>query len=198
VAAVRWSDATVEAYVLGDSTVAALLVDGSVDVVVDRRLSRVGTHLRAEYRRELAAGHGYDEAHAQRMRRLVEMERGSRNQPNGYRVAVADPDAAREGVPSSLPREDVHAVLLASDGAAAGVDSYSLFRDWTEVFDEVTRRGPASVLDGIVQAEELDPHGQRWPRSKPSDDKTLVVVRFGTPLRPGRPSLRTRADRRPT
>ena len=38
--------------------------------------------------------------------------------------------------------------------------------------------GPADFLARIEAAEQSDPDGRRWARSKPSDDKTLAIVRF--------------------
>ncbi|NDL57916.1 hypothetical protein [Phytoactinopolyspora mesophila] len=38
--------------------------------------------------------------------------------------------------------------------------------------------GLDALLDHIHHTETTDPHGQRWPRSKPHDDKTAALVTF--------------------
>ncbi|MEV4148588.1 protein phosphatase 2C domain-containing protein [Amycolatopsis sp. NPDC049691] len=155
VAAVRWLDDRVDALVLADSPVVGFGGFG-VDVVSDDRLARL--------RRRGMLQTGAD-------------VRRRRNAHDGFWVAEADPGAAAHAVRRSWPRNDVEAVLLASDGVSIGVDQYELF-DWREVLAITRADGPDAVLDAVRTAEKQDPDGARWPRPKRHDDQALVLVDF--------------------
>lgn len=176
VAAVAWDDSTVNAYVLGDSTVVIDLRDDSPQVISDRRLSEVATDVRAEYRQALTDGRGYDGAHRDRLRRLVEVERQHRNSDAGYWIAEASPAAARHGLTATWPRDAIRTALLATDGAAAAVDTYAVIPDWTTALALSADHGPGVILDAAEAAEVTDPQATRWPRSKQADDKTMARI----------------------
>lgn len=157
VAVVRWLDDRVDALVLADSPMVAFGTFG-VDVVSDDRLARLRRH-------------GLLQTGADVRRR--------RNAPDGFWVAEADPGAAAHAVRRSWRRDDVDAVLLASDGVSIGVDQYELF-DWREVLRITRADGPDAVLTAVRAAEKQDPDGERWPRPKRHDDQALVLVDFGS------------------
>lgn len=155
VAMLRWTGEAVDALVLGDSPVIAFGQSGT-DIVADDRalaLRRSG---------------------ALRTREAVNRRR---NSEGGFWVAEADPAAARHALVRRWPLDSVDAVLLATDGAAVGVDTYGLF-DWAEVLDLARRKGAATVLDAVREAEHTDPHATRWPRSKRHDDQALALIDF--------------------
>jgi len=68
-------------------------------------------------------------------------------------------------------------VLMASDGAATGIDRYRSYPDWN-VAIATARVDPARLLSAIQHAESTDPAMARWPRSKPHDDKIVAVIDF--------------------
>lgn len=177
VAMAQWDNDVVTAYVLGDSAVIAIPHQGPTQMLTDR-LRSVATDLRHRQHEHLAAGHGYDQQHVQTMHQFVRTERAHRNRPGGYWIAETDPGAARHGQTTTWSRPDLRALIVASDGAAAAVDRYGLFADWAEALRALDQRGAAALLADVEHIESQDPHGLSWPRSKPSDDKTLVVVRF--------------------
>ncbi len=150
VAMVRWTDDTVDALVLADSPV----------VVFGER-----THVLADQR-------------LRNLRGKVAEITAWRNREGGFWVAEADPGAAYRAVRGSWRRDEVHAVLLATDGVSCGVDDYGLFADWQSVLDITSANGPDAVLAEIRAAEANDPERIRWRRSKVHDDQALVVVRF--------------------
>jgi hypothetical protein len=65
-----------------------------------------------------------------------------------------------------------------TDGVSAGVDRYGLPQDWTAAVN-LARESPDRLVDLVHAAEDDDPHGARWPRSKRHDDKATAIIDFG-------------------
>ncbi|WP_037365597.1 protein phosphatase 2C domain-containing protein [Amycolatopsis orientalis] len=155
VSILRWNDSAIEALVLADSPIVAFGQFGTDVVSDDRLLSLRNNGL-------LQTGKAV---------------RQRRNAEDGFWVAEADPSAAHKAVRRSWPREEVDAVLIATDGVAIGVDEYGLFT-WPEVLQLAKNKGPEAVLDAVRAAENDDPHAIRWPRAKRHDDQVLVLADF--------------------
>lgn len=171
---VRGTDTALELAVLGDSTVVVGWRDGRTQRITDARIAAIATDLRAEYRRRLAEGHGYDAAHAELLVRMQQAQRAARNAPGGYWIAEADPEAARHAVVRRYPRAGLAWCVLATDGAQRAVDHLGIV--WASLAERATS-GLHEVLDALHDWEEHgDPGGALLPRSKRHDDKTLVVV----------------------
>ncbi|WP_367134473.1 protein phosphatase 2C domain-containing protein [Saccharothrix sp. HUAS TT1] len=151
VAITRWTDTSVDVLVLADSPVVVFTDDGA-EVVADNRL------------RDLRG----------RVDRITDW----RNREHGWWVAEADPAAAHRAVRATWPRDQVHAVVMATDGVSCGVDDYGLFPDWRTVLDITSEKGPEAVLDEIRAAEAGDPDRVKWRRAKVHDDQALAVIRF--------------------
>ncbi|WP_189669097.1 protein phosphatase 2C domain-containing protein [Promicromonospora soli] len=177
VALARWSDDTVEMYMLGDSYGVIFYADGTEAVHTDDRLDCVAVNERAAYRKRLAEGHGYDDGHRALMLDLQAEQARRRNRPSGYWIAGAQPEAARHGITSVDRRAGVSALVLASDGVdpARHPDATT----WRDLYEEANEYGPARTLHRIHDAETDDVDGRRWPRSKPHDDKTLLAIELG-------------------
>jgi hypothetical protein len=173
VALLRWTADEVEALVLADSPIIAFTTSG-VQPVTDERLASLPR--RGSYRDRLRAGGGYGEEHATALRESAGGFDPLRNTDDGFWVAEADPAAAYRAFTARWPRDQVDAVLMASDGMSCGVEEYGLFADWSAVLDTVRAEGAQAVLDKVRDAERNDPDGTRWPRPKLHDDKTLVLV----------------------
>ncbi|MCP2259425.1 Protein phosphatase 2C [Streptoalloteichus tenebrarius] len=175
VALVRWDDEVVEGLVLADSPVVAF-TDADVHVVADHRLAQVPRTV--AYGPRLRAGGGFDDEHWATLVASARGVREWRNREGGFWVAEAVPAAAHQAVRASWPRADVRAVVMASDGVSCGVEDYGVFPDWSALLACAERHGPDAVLDRVRAAEESDPDGRRWPRSKRHDDQSLAVIRF--------------------
>lgn len=174
IAIARWASASVETYVLGDSPAVIVHPDGSASVHTDERLAAVAVGQRATYRSNLAAGHGYGGQHRQTLLELQAEQAEQRNRPGGYWIAGTDPSAAQHGITATTPTHEVAALILASDGVA--LERHPNAESWAELCAGVQRHGPDSVLRQIHDVEDTDPDGLRWPRSKPHDDKTIVIA----------------------
>lgn len=174
VALARWTDDTVETYMLGDSYAVILHADGTEAVHTDDRLDAVAVDERAAYRKRLTEGYGYDDGLRALLLDLQAKQARRCNRPGGYWIAGAQPEAARHGITTAENRAGVSALVLASDGIDP--TRHPQATAWRELYDEAIEYGPEQVLQRIHDVENSDADGRRWPRSKRHDDKTILVV----------------------
>jgi hypothetical protein len=98
--------------------------------------------------------------------------RAKRNRPDGYSILECSRDALAMPEVTALgwPEE----VLLCTDGYYRAVDHYGLY-DSARLLD-ASKRGVASVLAELRDVEAQDPDCLRYPRFKPADDATAVML----------------------
>lgn len=159
-----------EYYILGDSTIVFEMTGGRFTVRSDKRLSQVAAAERAHLAGIRRDSIERDSALAH----LVRAERAKRNVRGGYWIASADPDAAAHGRQGHVGRRDLCRAALLSDAAAAAVERYELM-DWAAALDLMESEGPQAIIRAARDAEDSDAQAERWPRSKPHDDATVVL-----------------------
>jgi Protein phosphatase 2C len=168
VLAVKQTATTFDYLVLADS-VLAVDRDGEVQVLTDQREAEIGRELR----RRMDSLTGGTAEHVAAHREYVEGLRAFRNRPGGFWIAGSGPEAAAQAVTGSVPRREVRAAALLSDGASRLADRFELVT-WAEVFKTLDAHGPEGLLRQVREAEESDPAGSRWPRGKLHDDATIA------------------------
>jgi serine/threonine protein phosphatase PrpC len=171
----RWSDTRLELLILGDSYAVIECQNGRVDTITDHRLTGIAPETRRKYQSRLATGHGMDEQHRALLSQLQTAQRKRRNRPRGYWIAEADPGAAAKALTRTIPLSTTARLLLATDGAAAAVEDYHSSGGWDEYLN-VIGSSPGQALIDICRLEETDPDGERWPRAKRHDDKTVALL----------------------
>jgi hypothetical protein len=170
VAMVRWDAESLDVLVLCDSPVIVADRQGNVHAIRDDRLAAIA--------RSPGRPKGFRTEHPEIWRALVAAQRSQRNKPGGYWVAEAVPEAARHAVKASFRLDQIGAVLAMTDGVSNGVDRYGIPPNWTEAVT-IASDDPARLVEMVHNAEVSDPDGERWPRSKCHDDKSLAAIRFG-------------------
>lgn len=90
-----------------------------------------------------------------------------------HRAASTNPAAAGHAHTGTLPRDGLQAVALLSDGATRIAEEYGLL-GWPELAGVLREDGPAGLVAQVRAAEDGDPAGARWPRSKLRDDATVL------------------------
>ncbi|TQM80449.1 protein phosphatase 2C-like protein [Saccharothrix saharensis] len=158
--------------VLGDST-AVVSVNGEISRTTDDRLASVGGDLRRRYRSRLAAGTGYDDEHRQLLRLLQEQELTARNTLDGYWIAEADRQAAKEAVVQTFALADLDWCVLATDGVQRPIDHLGMH--WPDIAGMTAPELSHLLADLHHWEENQDPDGAALPRSKRHDDKAIVV-----------------------
>jgi Protein phosphatase 2C len=168
VLAVKQTATTLEYLVLADS-VLAVDRNGEVQVLTDQREAEIGRELR----QRMDTLTGGTAEHVAAHREYVERLRAFRNRPGGFWVGGSGPEAAAQAVTGSVPRREVRAAALLSDGASRLADRFEL-ATWAEVFKTLDAHGPEALLRQVREAEDSDPAGARWPRGKLHDDATIA------------------------
>jgi hypothetical protein len=171
VALLRARATDVECLVLSDALIILDTAEG-IEVLTD---SSVTEHA-AEQRRAVLEERIGTAEHTQAKQVMVAEQQRHRNVPGGYWVAAATPAAATHALTRTIPRHTIRRAAVLSDGAAALVD-YGL-TNWNEILDTLQHVGPAELIRRIRKAEASDPHGERWPRYKTSDDATAALCLF--------------------
>lgn len=90
-----------------------------------------------------------------------------------HRAASTNPAAAGQARTDILPRDGLQAIALLSDGATRITEEYGLL-SWPELAGVLREAGPAGLIARVRAAEDADPGGARWPRSKLRDDATVL------------------------
>jgi hypothetical protein len=90
-----------------------------------------------------------------------------------HRAARASPEVAARARTGTIGLDGLRGIALLSDGATRITDLYGLV-GWPELLATVRDRGPRALIAEVRAAETGDAAGQRWPRTKISDDATLV------------------------
>jgi hypothetical protein len=150
VAITRWTDDKIDVLVLADSPV--ITFGDTTTVIADTRIAT--------------------------LRPTTTKILDWKNRQGGYWVAEADPEAAHQAITTTLPRNSVEKVIIATDGVSCGVDDYKIFESWRTVLDLITTTGPEAVLDQVRAAERSDPTHTKWPRHKTHDDQALALIDF--------------------
>lgn len=98
--------------------------------------------------------------------------RARRNRPDGYSILEASRDALAmaEIIELGAPEQ----ILLCTDGYYRAVDHYGLYGDADLL--AASAKDTAAVLSALRRAESDDPHCLRYPRFKPADDATAVML----------------------
>jgi len=171
----RWDTNHLDVLVLGDSPALVRWKSGQVLLISDDRLAATAPVQRAAYRDHLRHSSGFDTTFASLIADVQRTERLSFNRPHGFWVAETEPAAAENAIHRTLPTDELAGLILMSDGAAAGITDYEL-TDWTGMTEELTHSGASVWLNRVHTAEQADPRGRRWPRTKKHDDKTIVTL----------------------
>lgn len=171
VALLRAGPADVHCLVLSDALIILESSEG-IEILTDNTVNQ----LAADQRHAVLSERIGTPEHTAAKRLMVTEQQRHRNVPGGYWVAAANPAAATYALTKTIPHATIRRAAILSDGAAALVD-YGL-ADWPEVLDTLQHAGPAGLIHRIRHAEATDPHGERWPRYKTSDDATAALCVF--------------------
>lgn len=175
-AILRSTSTGAELFLLGDCT--AIWTGGTHQ---DPAVSRLD-HRALQLCQQVAASTGTSIAQATQhpqVRQTLLEHRRKKNRldlPDGYSVLAPRTGLSQFGTLISLSAQDVRHVLLLSDGLAAGYQVYGLENSAQAFLQAAQTSGLSTLETRLRDVEHADPDFGRFPRLKPSDDASGVLV----------------------
>jgi hypothetical protein len=169
-------DDTVDAFWFGDCGAIVKAADGGTQILGDSIESRVRER---DFIAQLAAAQGLSPIAALASGNStpeLRMRRNAFNTPKGPKLFAPDPKCARHASTARATVGPGATILLATDGFLVPVIDHA--RHTPASFVEAASDKGLAVLAAETRAFEAeDPEGLRYPRFKPSDDATAVLLR---------------------
>ncbi|TVT33082.1 hypothetical protein FNH05_27350 [Amycolatopsis rhizosphaerae] len=168
----RERDEHLDLLILGDNVV--VLPDQSI---TDDRIDRLDLEPARRYRERLTTGCGFDNEHRRLVRELQRQQAEHRNQPGGYWIAEANPNAARQALTLTRRICKTPWAVLATDGA------YNTLNHLRLAPLPIGARTISPPLDELLTQcqrweSEHDPEARKLPRAKRHDDKSLTRIQI--------------------
>ena len=174
-ALVRFDDGYVEYLLSADCNLAIERPDGTVETVLGDGPRALDQRVVEEIQHRKAAD-GLTHAAAKRAtRELIVENRRQLNNPGGYWALSFDERAVDHARGSTLSTTDVDAIALFSDGFERLTERYDALA-YETLFKTVREEGPEPLFDELRRIEREDEACEMYPRIKPRDDATLLVV----------------------
>jgi hypothetical protein len=92
---------------------------------------------------------------------------------DNHQPARAAPEGAASARTGTISRAGLRGLALLSDGATRITDRYGLL-GWPDLLATIRERGPGALIAEVRAAEGADADGTRWPRTKATDDATII------------------------
>jgi Protein phosphatase 2C len=142
------------------------------------RVTRLDHEVVAEITKLHLAGQTDNEVVRRAIGPKIQANRAKKNRPGGYWIL----DVPGEGLPylqtMRLEAATVQCVLLCTDGYYRAVDTYQLQTDQSLV-EQSAKIGIGQMVQMIRTSERSDERCLKFPRIKPSDDATCVLLSVG-------------------
>lgn len=170
VSVVRQRSDEIDLLVLGDSPI---YVGPHGELLTDDRLARLDLPSRTTAYERLRQGVGYDDVHRELVRAVRSEQSPLLNQPGGYWIAEASPEAGHEAVARTV-RADLPWLVMLTDGVDKPLRHLGI------PLQDVVRRTRDELEDLLCELheweEDKDPAALELQRFKRHDDKTAAVV----------------------
>jgi len=98
------------------------------------------------------------------------------NTPGGFWMFGLDPEAADEAITGMFRVSNDLKIHLMTDGFSCLVDTYHVYETWEKAIDCLHESGCEVLISEIREVEDADPMLRKYPRTKPSDDATLLSL----------------------
>ena len=157
---------------LGDSCLLARAADGSHRIHAASPNNVLDHWLTREVRKRRDAGVLNMTALLAEFAPQLKQGRARRNTPGGYSILEASRDAL--AMPEFIELGRPEEILLCTDGYYRAVDHYGLHDDQGLI--DASAQGVDTVLAALRAAEASDPDCSRYPRFKPADDATALLL----------------------
>ena len=164
-------------FTISDSKIAILGADRET-IIYDKRVEE-GNYL-VQTDALLKQGHGFNsDSYRKAMRNVYDVIAATLNTPSGFYVAGQDSSVVDHALTGEVQIDPDDDILLMSDGFTRAVDTLNLYPSWTDLLRALKTEGGEHVIRKIRETEAADSKGQKYQRSSPHDDATLLWLRPG-------------------
>jgi len=183
VAYVRWRGGVLSYAGLGDCSVLVRAAGGPARPLGPAGVSKAEVALNAAVRKLQDEGVSDPEARRQALMDRLRTARGRMNRPGGYWIFSIEPAAADHlnldevRFAAAEPDGAGGHVLLATDGFHRLVDPYGLY-DPDGLVRAAADKGLEALYAELRAVEAADADCRRFPRIKPADDASAVLLRW--------------------
>lgn len=177
IALLRWEEDQIEYFVLGDcgflafnrrSQIKNVFGEGprKYDEAVINDLHNLVTNEELEY----------EEAY-EHVRPQLKEHRRLKNSPSGYWTLGLSAEAIDHADVGSLSTNEITSGLLMTDGFEVINTVFDVFKNWKATHDYLETNGLNRGIRVLRDIERGDPACRRYPRLKPSDDASVVILK---------------------
>ncbi|EMT50492.1 PP2C family serine/threonine-protein phosphatase [Brevibacillus borstelensis] len=160
----------------GDCMIFAVYADDSIRVLTHLQVNHLEAAAMEKWEEGIRQGLSTRAELIESVRDILVHNRYQANTPGGYGVLNGEPLSGDFLEYGRINRIGLKAVLLLTDGlfwpAARGEGSIG----WEKTVCPILEKGLQAYTDELVQLEKSDPECIAYPRFKPADDKTGVVI----------------------
>lgn len=165
-----------EAAVVGDCKIHINKSDGMRVLGKGTRLEKLDNLVIDEVRRLASSSANFDEIR-QRILPVLRRHRSLMNSEGGYSIISVDPESADKLRTKRIPLQSIGSVMLASDGFYRLCDTFGIYDD-KSLFSAALRFGLEKLYEDLRKIEETDINCVQYPRLKPKDDVTALILRL--------------------
>ncbi len=178
-AMVRWENNILEYFVLCDCTFVLFRNGKVVKKITDDRIDKFEEEIRKKIK-HLIEDRRMSLTNARRkVFPIIKKVRRLRNEAGNYWVLSFDPKAVEKAIHDKIELKKGDEVYLFTDGFGRIVDKYSEFEDWQEAIEYINSQGGEKVFSLLRRIEKNDVEGEKYIRTRASDDATLSILKFG-------------------
>lgn len=171
---VQLAQDSIKYFVLGDVVLAIKLNDKTM-VICDEAVKRLDNKAITQKLFLQRLGLSTSDAR-QAILPVLRQHRSLMNTSNGYWIFNGNPEALKHAMTGEVPIEKDSSFILATDGFSRLIDTFYVFPDWTDIFDELRRKSLAELVHLLREIESKDSECLKYPRFSPHDDATALYI----------------------
>ncbi|MCR0326032.1 protein phosphatase 2C domain-containing protein [[Clostridium] innocuum] len=169
----RINQDTLEILVLGDCTCILKKKNGEIKRIADRRIEQYDQRaIKEGIKRSIDNGVDFCETRKYYQHILTE-NRKMKNKKSGYYCLSDDEDAINYAYVKCYKCNEIHSVVLMSDGFSQMIDLFHLY-DEQGFMSALSRNRVEKLYDELYSVQKTDNRMNDYPRFSLSDDATLV------------------------
>lgn len=178
IAIIRIVNDKIQYYILGDCSILVKFKSGEHKIITDNRVSLLDKTIISE----MVKIHTQQNIDVSDTFPLVKdqiiSQRNRKNSKEGYWILTMEGIGISHGVVGCLDLSLVSKICLLTDGFSAFYEIFHLSHSYKEFIDEIEIETIESMYHSLRSAQELDKFCNKYPRFKPKDDATLVLMKF--------------------